>query len=264
MSLAGKRILVTRSEDQAEELASLVRGMGGTPVLFPAIRLVPVEERGPLDAALSRLSSFHWILFASANAARFFCARAAETGIAGPPEGVRVACVGPGTGREAQRLGFPADLTAERHTAEGLVEALARDGVAGKRFLLPRALEGRETIPEEIGRMGGAVESVAVYRNGLPPRDEEAARRILRDPPDVCTFASPSAFRNFFLLLGEREAEEILSRSRIAVIGEVTARAVRERKLPVDIMPEKYTLMGMMEAIDRSLASLEGAGGTKR
>ena len=264
MSLTGKRILVTRSEDQAEELAALIRGRGGVPVLFPTIRLVPPDDSRPLDDALARLSSFNWLLFASANAARFFCARAAERGIPAPPEGVRVACVGPGTARELGRSGLTVHLTAERHTAEGLVAALRREGVAGKRFLLPRAGEGRDVIPAEIGREGGFVETVVVYRNGLPARDEAAAREIAASPPDVCTFASPSALRNFFLLLGERDAAETLSRSRIAVIGEVTARAVEERKLPVDIMPEKYTLLGMVEAIDRRLSSHAGNGGPKR
>src|SRR5512134_1577022 len=134
MPLTGKRVLVTRGEEQAEELASLIRRKGGIPVLFPTVRLVPADDPGPLDSALARLSSFDWVLFASANAAKFFCTRAAQKGIFGPPDGVRVASVGPGTSRELARLGFPADLTAERHTGEGLAEALGAQGIAGKRF----------------------------------------------------------------------------------------------------------------------------------
>jgi uroporphyrinogen III methyltransferase/synthase len=143
-------------------------------------------------------------------------------------------------------------VTAEKHTADGLVEALAREGIAGRRFLIPRALEGREILTSEIVRLGGTAEAVAVYRNGLPDRDEKAAREIVAAPPDVCAFASPSAFGNFFLLLGEGAASEVLKRSRIAVIGEVTARAVASRKFAVDIMPEKYTLDGMVEAMAAS------------
>jgi uroporphyrinogen III methyltransferase/synthase len=264
MSMLGKRILVTRGEGQAEEFAALIRMRGGIPVLFPTVRLVLPDDPGPLDEALARLSSFHWILFASANAAKFFCSRAAQKGISGPPEGVRVASVGPGTSRELRRLGFPADLTAELHTAEGLVDALRQQGIAGKRFLLPRALEGRDVLPSEITRQGGDMETVVVYLHSLPERDERAARDIVAKPPDVCTFASPSAFRNFFLLLGEGLAAEVLSRSRIAVIGEVTARIVAERKFTVDIMPEKYTLDGMVEAIAARLASQSRDGGSRR
>jgi len=255
MSLRGKRILVTRGEGQAEEFSAIIRKRGGVPVVFPTVRLVPPDDIAPLDKALARLGTFDWVLFTSANAARFFLVRAAKRGIRGTPGKVRVASVGPGTTREVRRHGFPVHLEAGTHTAEGMVEALAGDGFSGKRFLLPRALEGREVIPTEIGRRGGTVEVVTAYRNGLPPRDEKAVEEIGVRPPDVCTFASPSAFRNFFLLLGEERAASVLSRSRIAVIGEVTMRAVQERDYAVDIMPETYTLAGMLEAIEGYLAS---------
>ncbi len=264
MTLAGKRILVTRGEEQGEVFSALIRERGGVPVLFPTIRLVPPEDAGPLDRAIARLSSFDWILFASANAVRFFCERAARAGIAAPPPQVRVACVGPGTGRELSRRNYPVHLVAEVHTAEGLLDALRREGIAGKRFLVPRAKEGRETLVEGIAGEGGTVEAVVAYRNGLPDRDERTAREIAAVPPDVCTFASPSAFRNFFRLVGEREAADVLSKSLIAVIGEVTARTVAERNFRVDIIPEKYTLEGMLDAIEARLAVEPSRGGRSR
>jgi uroporphyrinogen-III synthase len=260
MSLRGKRILVTRGEGQAEEFSAVIRKRGGVPVIFPTVRLVPPDDTGPLDEAIDRLGAFDGVLFTSANAARFFFEHAEKRGVRRIPEGVRIASVGPGTTREITRHGFPVHLSADRHTAEGLVEALAREGVSGKRFLLPRAEEGREVIPEEIGSRGGTVDVVTAYRNGLPPRDEKAVGEIEERPPEVCTFASPSAFRNFFFLLGEELAASVLSRSRIAVIGEVTARAVRERNYPVDIMPETFTLAGMLEAIDAHFASPSRGG----
>jgi uroporphyrinogen-III synthase len=256
MTLSGKRILVTRSAEQAEELATLVRRAGGTPVLFPTIRLVPPDDCGPLDREIARLSSFDWVLFASANAARFFCERSARLGLVSWPGGVHAASVGPGTTRELASRGVPVRVTASRHTAEGLFEELLPAGVSGKRFLLPRAEEGRETLPEAIGRAGGEVVSVVAYRNGLAEKDDDAAMEIAANPPDVCTFASPSAFRNLFTLMGEENAREMLSKSRIAVIGEVTARAVKRRDFRVDIVPETYTLKAMVDAI----AAFVGAG----
>lgn len=249
MTLSGKRILVTRSVEQAGELAVLVRRAGGVPVLFPTIRLTHPEDCRPLDREIGRLSSFDWILFASANSARFFCERASRLGIGSWPGTLRVASVGPGTTKELAAQGIPAHLTAEKHTAEGLFEALLPAGIRGKRFLLPRAEEGREVLPDAIAREGGDVVSVVAYRNGLAEKDEEVAGEIVSRPPDVCTFASPSSFRNLFLLLGDEAASGVLSRTRIAVIGEVTARAVERRDFRVDIVPETYTLKGMVDAV---------------
>jgi uroporphyrinogen-III synthase len=254
MTLAGKRILITRSAEQAGELASLVRRSGGVPVLFPTIRLVLPDDCGPLDREIGRLSSFDWILFSSANAARFFCERASWLGLSSWPGSVHVASVGPGTTRELASHGIPVRVTASRHTAEGLFEALLPTGIPGKRFLLPRAEEGRETLPEAVAREGGEVVPVVAYRNGLAEKDDDAAMEIVINPPDVCTFASPSAFGNLFPLLGEENAREMLAASLIAVIGEVTARAVRRREFRVDIMPETYTLKAMVDAIGAFLA----------
>lgn len=251
MGLSGKRILVTRGEEQAGPFCAAIRARGGVPVRFPTVRPVPPDDPAPLDRAVASLSSYDWILFASANAVRFFALRMRVPGDL--PARLRVAAVGPGTAREAGERGFPVHLVPGTHTAEGLARALAPLGVPGKRFLLPRAKEGREVLPELLARMGGSVDAVEAYRTGLPEPDEEAAARIAADPPEVCTFASPSAFRNFLVLLGEDRAGRVLSRTRIAVIGEVTAEAVRERNFPVDIMPETYTLERMLDAIEERL-----------
>ncbi|HSE14580.1 MAG TPA: uroporphyrinogen-III synthase [Candidatus Deferrimicrobium sp.] len=260
MNLTGKRILVTRSVEQAGEMAALVRRAGGIPVLFPTIRLTHPENCAPLDREIGRLSSFDWILFTSANAARFFCERAARLGVGSWPGSLRVASVGPGTTKVLAERSVPVHRTAGKHTAEGLFEALHPEGIRGKRFLLPRAEEGREILPDAIAGEGGEVVSVVAYRNGLAEKDEEIAREIVSRPPDVCTFASPSAFRNLFLLLGNVAARNMLSRTRIAVIGEVTARAVERRDFRVDIVPETYTLKGMVDAIQAFFAAHRSAG----
>src|SRR3989304_535605 len=170
MSLRGKRILVTRGEGQAEEFSAISGRRGGVPVVSPPVRLAPPADFAPLDKALARLGTFDWVLFASANAARFFLGRAAKRGIRGTPGKVRVASGGPGTTREVRQHGFPVHLEAATHTAEGIVEALAGEGFSGKRFLLPRALEGREVIPTEIGRRGGTGGGGGADRAGPAPR----------------------------------------------------------------------------------------------
>ena len=254
MTLAGKRILVTRSEEQNRELAVLVRRAGGTPVFFPTIRMMLPEDSGPLDQEIGRLSSFDWVLFSSANAARFFCDRLSQFGPTSWPSELRVGSVGPGTTRELVSRGVPVFLTSEQHTAEGLYEALRLRGVAKRRFLIPRAAKWRIFLEEAIRKDGGEVVSVVAYRNMIAEKDEEVAAQIVALPPDVCVFASPSAFSNLFLLLGEEEARCMLRKSRIAVIGEVTARTVRAREFNVDIMPETYTLEALMDAVEAFFA----------
>lgn len=259
MPLGGRRILVTRGDGQAREFADLIRGRGGIPVLFPTVRIVPADDPAPLDAAVADLSAFDWLLFTSANGVRHFAARASGTISAGLPSRLRVGSVGPGTSRVAEACGIPVHLEAGVHTAEGLLEALARERVAGARVLVPRAAEGREVLAEGLSRLGARVVAPVAYRTGAAEPDAAASAALLSDPPEVCTFASPSAFRFFFELLGEEGARSVLSRSRVAVIGEVTARAVGKRGLAVDILPDEFTIPGLLDAIERHFREKEGA-----
>lgn len=259
MPLGGKRILVTRCDGQAREFADLIRGRGGVPVLFPTVRIVAADDPGPLDESIAGLSAFDWLLFTSANAVRHFALRAAGAFPAPFPARLRIGTVGPGTTRAASDAGMTVFLEAGKHTAEGLLEAVSHEGVAGKRILVPRAAEGREILVEGLAALGATVVAPVAYRTGIAEPDGPAAEAIRADPPDVCTFASPSAFRNFLELMGEDAGRAVLARSRVAVIGEVTARAVGKRNLQVDILPEEFTIPGLLDAIERHFRETEGA-----
>src|SRR5271163_2694309 len=103
-ALAGKRIVVTRTVAQSGELFEALRARGAEPVLIPLIRIVPVEDYGPLDAALSRLRSGDWIVLTSQNAV----APVAQRGRMlrdesfGAAEGIQVAAVGPASENAAR------------------------------------------------------------------------------------------------------------------------------------------------------------------
>jgi uroporphyrinogen III methyltransferase/synthase len=73
--LIGRRVLVTRSKDQAGELVDLLEAQGAEAVEAPLIDIVPPEDYGPLDAACERAGAFDWIVFTSANGASAFMDR---------------------------------------------------------------------------------------------------------------------------------------------------------------------------------------------
>ena len=85
--------------------------------------------------------------------------------------GERVAAIGPGTAAALREAGIVADIVAERYVAEGLLEAL-QGRIEGQRFLIARAEEARDTLPEGL-RAAGAK---AVWLQ-LGVVNEEAAAR---------------------------------------------------------------------------------------
>src|ERR1700690_3223717 len=74
--LTNKRILITRASHQASDLAAQLEALGATPILIPTLEIIPPPTYAPLDAALTCLRTYDWLLFTSANAVEAFHRRA--------------------------------------------------------------------------------------------------------------------------------------------------------------------------------------------
>lgn len=227
--LFGRRVLVTRSAEQAGELAAALREAGAEPVLLPMIQAVPVERPAALDAALDELDAYDALVFTSANGVRFFAGRARERGRELATLGARVVCVGPATAEAARRQGLPeAWVPRGRFDAEGLLAELAEAlPPRGRRFLVVRAEQGREVLPDGLRAAGARVDAVPVYRTVAVETDAAALRAALaRGELDALTFTSPSTVRH---LLGWLDAPSRagVARCVVAAIGPVTAAALQ-------------------------------------
>jgi uroporphyrinogen III methyltransferase/synthase len=111
------RALVVRPLEARDVLPDALRERGCE------VRLLPLYETvaEPLDGAtLAAVAGADWITFTSASTVRFL-ARAAGGAL---PAGPRLASIGPATSAALRELGRQPDLEAERHTPDGLVEAL--------------------------------------------------------------------------------------------------------------------------------------------
>src|SRR5579863_1361611 len=82
LPLAGKRILVTRTREQASTLSERLTALGAIPIEFPTIRIVPPSDWTALDEALRKLflveggeQSYTWLVFTSANGVTVCCER---------------------------------------------------------------------------------------------------------------------------------------------------------------------------------------------
>jgi uroporphyrinogen III methyltransferase/synthase len=179
--LFGRRVLVTRSREQAPALAAALRRAGAEPVVLPLLRQAPPDDWREVDAALARRGGYDALLFTSANAVRALASRAAERGASVAALAERVFCVGPGTAAAARSAGLEVHGVPERRQGgEGLLELVARQlPPRGRRFLLPRAQEARENLPEGLRAAGARVDAVTVYRTVAEPVDAGALRERL-------------------------------------------------------------------------------------
>jgi uroporphyrinogen-III synthase len=272
--LQGKRILVTRTREQASSFSERLRKLGARPIEFPVIRIVPPLDWQPLDDALRHLCGatfayYDWLIFTSVNGVESVFARLNEFGLVLPIASImRVATIGPATADALARYGVHTDLVPDEYIAEGVAAALIEDAqrrgesLAGKRILLPRASVARDVLVTELQAAGALVDEVAAYRT-LPVGSDDAqgreVARMLRDGElDILTFTSSSTVRNFIqwlvsaapgmaAKLRENAAGENLP--VIACIGPVTAQTVRELGLHPHIEATTFTIDGLIEAI---------------
>ncbi len=252
--LSGRRILITRSAEQAGEFTELLRRQGAEVLVVPLIRFDPPDSWEAADRAIRRLRDFSLILFTSSNAVGFFLDRMEVAGASREVlQPARVAAVGPGTAEALRRRGLKADLLPERFVAEGLLAALEGTDLAGREVLIPRAQEAREVLVAELEKRGARVTVAPVYRTVPAAENREALVSALRGGVDLVAFTASSAVRHFLDLLGP-EARALTRGVRIGCIGPVTARTAEDHGLEVALVPEKSTLPDFTLAITATLS----------
>jgi len=252
--LFGRRIVVTRTREQASDLVAQLEEHGAEVLEYSTIHIEPVDDYRIVDQAIEGIADYQWLLFTSLNAVTHFFQRLTALGHDSRHlAGTQVAVVGKATAEELLKYGVKADLLPDKFTGEGLAEALLRTEVKGNRILLPRALRASEILPEMLIDAGAQVTIAPVYRN-VPPQGpkEELRDQLLEGSIDLVTFTSSSTVTNFLTLIdaaSDEELHRLLDRVTIAAIGPITAETIRAHGLRVDIQPERYTISDMVQAI---------------
>ena len=246
--LAGRRVLVTRALAQAGELVARLRELGAEPVLCPVIEIAPPEDTGPLDRAIRELERYDWLVFTSVNGVDAFFRRLRELGRTPDSLGrIRIAAIGPATAERLRAYGLGTDLVPGEFVAEAVAAALVECGIAGRRVLLPRAAEARETLPETLREAGAAVYVVPAYRTRPVDPPPEALERLRAGEVDIVLLTSSSTARNLVAALGHDLS--VLERPVIACIGPITAAAAREAGIRVDLVADEYSIPGLLRTV---------------
>jgi uroporphyrinogen-III synthase len=226
------RVVVTRAEHQAGEMASRLRAIGAEPLLLPVISIEPPDDGGAaLHAAMQQVDDYDWLVVTSVNTVERLTSFL-------PVANVRIAAIGPGTADALRSAGCDVDLVPGEFVAESLVASFPSG--AG-RVLLPRAEVARDVLPDGLRRKGWDVDVVTAYRtvNVKPPADLlDAALHA-----DVITFTAPSTVRAFLEFSGDVRLPTVVC------IGPVTAAAAREAGLTVAAVADEHTIDGLVETL---------------
>jgi len=246
--LFSKRVLVTRSSGQTDDLSELLSREGALPIEVPTIEVRAPVDGSPFDQALAGLSAYGWVVFASVNAVDAVFERLGRDGRdARAFGGVKVTAIGTATAASLSARGIVADFVPPEFVSEAMVDGLKGQGLQGTRVLLPRSNIGWDVLGQGLEALGASVDEVTAYETALPEESRGRLAEALSQGVDVATFTSSSTVNNFVELLGghlERLAETV-----IACIGPITAATAREAGLIVDVVPKEHTVAALVDTI---------------
>ena len=163
-------------------------------------------------------------------------ATAAETG----------AAIGPATAQRVKDFHLHVDLQPEEFVAEAVVREFKKQGsIENERILVVRAEKARDVLPKELSATGAIVDEAFAYRTVPETRDTSGAQRQLaQGGADLITFTSSSTVENF-LALGLPWPKGM----RIASIGPITSKTVRDHGFEVDVEARRHDIDGLVQAI---------------
>lgn len=163
-------IAITRPPAQAQKLSALISEVGGTPIHFPLIDIVPLEDYSVFNHTIETIANFDWAIFISSNAVQNGLPRLLQAQQI--PSKLQFAAIGPVTAQEILQLGIPHVLTPQiRFDSEALLALPEMQNVNGKQIMIFRGVGGREVLADTLKARGARISFAECYRRINPQQD---------------------------------------------------------------------------------------------
>lgn len=264
--LAGRTVVITRAQSQADDFVTELERYGADVVLCPTIEIRELETYERLDEAIDHLYGYDWLIFTSVNGVEHFFRRLHTRGrSASDLDELKVCAIGDATAESLRDLHVHVDVVPEEFKAEGVFAALERfvgggEALQNLNVLIPRASVARDYLPKALEQAGARVDVVPAYRTTLPADlDRGRVAAMLSGSADCIAFTSSSTVRNLAQLFDTQDLSTALAGVVIACIGDITATTAAEYGLRVEIQPPQFTIPSLARAIadyfDQSEAS---------
>jgi len=223
--LKGARVLVTRPQQQADNLSRLLTERGGRAIRMPTLAITAVEDIAKIQSTLATLDKFQWLVFISANAVNF--AVQANGGKINGFSGA-VAAIGQATATALQQAGLAVDLIPPPpYNSEALLATKPMQQVTGQRFLIVRGEGGRDELASTLQNRGAQLEYLDVYRRVVPTIDCSQVNALLaNDGLDVITVTSGEALQNLFIMVDEHYHQRLLALPLVVISDRIKRIAV--------------------------------------
>lgn len=249
--LFGKRVIVTRTREQASLLSEKLSALGAEVIEIPTIKIVSLKA----DKQLKRTflsESYDWVFFTSQNGVSEFAEFLERAGKDSRIFGnAKVCAIGSETGKSLQAIGIKPDYLPGQFVAEAVIRHFKKidfKNILKPRALILRAKQARDVLPVGLKKAGFEVKVIDLYKTGLPKESSLSLKQAFKEKIDFVTFTSSSTAENFIKLIGKDYKRKLLG-VKIASIGPVTSGTLKKFGLKIYAQAKKYTIEGLVEAI---------------
>lgn len=249
--LKGKKLLVTRPREQAEQLCALIEKEGGIAIRLPVIEIRPLPASPRLQQILSNLADYDIGIFVSQNAVRWTLALLNNDSCALSP--LKIIAVGKATAGALNQAGI-SDVTYAETVAssETLLElpVFAGQRLKGARVIIFRGVGGRELLADRLMETGARVDYAEVYQRAPCHYDNALLEKIFfADKPDYIVVTSSEGLQNLFDMLSSKQRTAMLD-TQLLVLGERMAELAKKlgcTKMPM--VARETSDEGLLQAI---------------
>lgn len=237
LPLSGRRIGVTRTRDQASDLAAKLTLLGAEVVELPVIRISREISKTLLADVLLELGAYDWIVFTSANGVHHFFGEflriyddIRSLGL------LRIACVGDATAKAVTELHLKVECQPKVATAEALAAALIATGsIDSAKLLVVTGNLNRDVLVKKLEEARAMVDCLQVYKTeAVDLSADPVAADFRARGADALLFASSSSAQSF---AEQGAALKVGADGRKPIngsIGPQTSEAMRKVGLTVD------------------------------
>lgn len=255
-SLFGKRIVVTRTREQAGQLSRLFLELGAEVLEIPTIKIVPSENRVDFMDAVVALHEYDWVVFTSPNGVTsffemFFKAFDDLRDIGG----VKIAAVGPATAAKLKELHLRVEVVPEESVAIKVAAAMAAfETLENLRVLLMRAEVATKELPEALEQLGAIVDDVPCYKTVPETEDPHGlGASLLEKGADWITFTSSSTVEHFNNRFPLAELLRKFPGMKLASIGPETTKAIVNLGLRAHVEARSHNIPGLVAALESAV-----------
>lgn len=268
LSLKGKTVAITRSIEQAQDLADLITSRGGKPYVVPTVEIQPLTQSSKIREFIDKMieGRIGLVAFMSQNAVTSLIDASSnmglETKLLSALKKATIITIGPKTKKIIETYDLTSAIIPNNHSSDGIIGEIAKLDLKGKEVAIPRTDKASEYLKNELEKKSIRTFEFTVYQTVLPIDKSKVVKlldNLLNGKVDVITFTSSSAAQNFFRiaqdsLLQDSVRKTLNEKVVVVSIGPVTQKTLEDMGVNVDVVPNSYTIEEMMAALDNYIS----------